>query len=79
MISINLEEKKTVKNQVPSLYLNSPTRFHASMSVVEMEELGFQQLEAEGFDIDEDLQPVYIPTSAPTDVHQVHGRNRLYS
>ena len=41
------------------------------MSVVEMEELGFQQLEAEGFDIDEDLQPVYIPTSAPTDIHQV--------
>ena len=43
------------------------------MSVVEMEELGFQQLEAEGFDIDEDLQPVYIPTSAPTDIHQVRG------
>ena len=35
-----------------------------------MEELGFQQLEAEGFEIDED-QAEYIPTSAATEVHQV--------
>ena len=45
------------------------------MSVIEMEELGFLQLAAEGFDVDEDLQPVYIPTSAETEVHQVRGRD----
>ena len=42
-----------------------------------MEELGFLQLAAEGFDVDEDLQPVYIPTSAEPEVHQVRLTVRL--
>ena len=43
------------------------------MSVIEMEELGFLQLEAEGFDVDEELQPVYIPPAAPAEIHQVRA------